>query len=291
MFVNPATLAGGELSAGARARIFPLPPRRPAAPHKITGRREGEQRADGRPERAQRSTMSPSPVSLLSQRMPEELERRLDHVEATAREELVELHAALATDLVSILSPRMSFDEAIERYLGSMNLGGDDAEAVGTRAVALMSEEEIREDIEREPHRGWGFDWRYATPLGAIRFIQRHRKRSAEEQLWMELAAARAEEKLADAHALKARAFVEILKDEVDPTTAVEHYVERLKLPEIRARIVYQRVLARLAEEGLLPRLHDDEDDDAAATASPPTASADAGTPAGADAQRQPGAS
>ncbi|HEU4559365.1 MAG TPA: hypothetical protein VFS20_16020, partial [Longimicrobium sp.] len=52
---------------------------------------------------------------------------------------------------------------------------------------------------------------------------------------------------------------------EVDPTTAVEHYVERLRLPEIRARIVYQRVLAQLAEEGLLPRLPDDEDETPAA--------------------------
>jgi hypothetical protein len=206
--------------------------------------------------------MSPSPVSLLSQRMPEELERRLDHVEATAREELVELHAALATDLVSILSPRMSFDEAIERYLESMNLGGDDAEAVGTRAVALMSEEEIREDIEREPYRGWGFDWRYATPLGAIRFIRRHRKRSAEEHLWLELAAARAEERVVDAHAKFAMRFVEILEEhDEEPPRAIELYVERLRLPEIRARLVYQRVLAGLAET-LLPNLYDEDDEE-----------------------------
>ncbi|HYJ80893.1 MAG TPA: hypothetical protein VEW03_14875 [Longimicrobiaceae bacterium] len=206
--------------------------------------------------------MPPSPVSLLSQRLPEDQERRLDHAEATAREELVETHAQLATDLVSILSPRMAFDDAIERYLGSMNLDGEDAEAVGTRAVALMSEEEIREDIEREPHRGWGFDWRYATPRGAIRFIKRHRKRSAEEHLWLELAAARAEERLVDVHAKYAMRFVEILDEhEVEPPRAIEAYVERLKLPEIRARLVYQHVLAGLAET-LLPRLHDNDDEE-----------------------------
>ncbi|HEX9937944.1 MAG TPA: hypothetical protein VGB15_12510 [Longimicrobium sp.] len=219
---------------------------------------------------------------LWHQRLPEDTERELERAEAAAHEEMVETHAHLACDLVGILAPRMPFDEAIDRYLESMGLEGDEAEAVGTRAVTLLDEQEIREDLAREGTRGWGFDWRYATPIGALRFIQRQRKRSAEESLWLELAAARAEEKLADAHAAKAREFVEILKDEVDPTTAVEHYVERLRLPEIRSRIVYQRVLAQLAEEGLLPRLPDEDDDQA------PAAGADA-EPAG-EHPAQPGA-
>lgn len=201
----------------------------------------------------------PAPL-LWHQRLPEETDRRLERAEAFAREDLVETHTRLARDLVSILAPRMPFDEAIERYLEIMNLEGDEGEMVGTRAVALMDEEEVGEDMAREGTRGWGFDWRYATPLGALRYIQRQRKRSAEEQLWLELAAARAEEALADAHAAHAMEFVEILEDEVDPTRAVELYVERLKLPEMRARLVYQRVLARLAET-LLPRLPEKDEE------------------------------
>lgn len=199
----------------------------------------------------------PSPVSLWHQRLPEELDRKLERAEAFAREDMIETHAELASDLVGILAPRMPFDEAIDRYLESMGLEGEDAEAVGSRAVAVLDEREIREDLAREGTRGWGFDWRYATPLGALRFIQRQRKRSAEEQLWLELAAARAEERIADAHAKHAQVFVDVLEEEVDPTRAVELYVERLNLPETRARIVYQRVLARLAEK-LLPRLNED---------------------------------
>jgi len=220
---------------------------------------------------------------LWHQRLPENTERELERAEAAAHEEMVEVHAALACDLVGILAPRMPFDEAIDRYLESMGVEGEEAEAIGTRAVALLDEQEIQEDLAREGTRGWGFDWRYATPLGALRFIQRQRKRSAEEQLWLELAAARAEEKLANAHAAKAREFVQILKDEVDPATAVEFYVERLGLPEIRSRIVYQRVLAALAEEGLLPRLPD-EDDDAAPASETPAAAPAAGAPPAADA-------
>lgn len=201
----------------------------------------------------------PSPVSLWHQRLPAETDRRLDRAEAAAHEDMVETHARLAVDLVHIFAPRIPFDEAIDRYLESMNLDGEEAEAVGTRAVALMDAEDVTDDLAREDTRGWGFDWRYATPLGALRYIQRHRKRSAEEALWLELAAARAEEALADAHARHARGFVDILEEVVDPTRAVELYVERLKLPEIRARLVYQRVLASLAEK-LLPRLPDDDE-------------------------------
>jgi hypothetical protein len=217
----------------------------------------------------------PSPVSLWHQRLPEELDRKLERAEAFAREDMIETHAELASDLVGVLAPRMPFDEAIDRYLESMGLEGEDAEAVGSRAVAVLDEREIREDLAREGTRGWGFDWRYATPLGALRFIQRQRKRSAEEQLWLELAAARAEERIADAHAKHAQVFVDVLEEEVDPTRAVELYVERLNLPETRARIVYQRVLARLAESHL-PRLNEPEPAADASAAPAPAAEAPA---------------
>jgi hypothetical protein len=196
-----------------------------------------------------------SPVSFL-QRMPPELSRKLERAEALARESLLDVHADLATDLVGILAPRMPFDEAIERYLETMALEGEEKEAVGTRAVAILDESELQEDMAREGTRGWGWDWRYATPLGVLRYIGRVQKRSSEEELWLELAAARAEERLVEEHARFALQFVELMDehDHADPTRAVAHYLERLDVPELRARIVYQRVMARLAED-LLPRL------------------------------------
>jgi hypothetical protein len=199
----------------------------------------------------------PSSVTMWFSRLTPELTRRLERAEALAREELVETHARLAVDLIGILAPRMPFDEAIDRYIESMGLEGDDAEMVGTRAVALMDEDDVQEDLAREGTRGWKFDWRYATPLGALRYIRRQRKRSNEEELWMELAAARSEQILSDVHERHAAGFVELLGDEVDPTRAVELYVDRLELTEFRGRLVYQRVMARLAET-LLPRLHED---------------------------------
>ena len=198
-----------------------------------------------------------SPVSQLLQRMPPELDRKLERAEALAREALIDVHANLALDLVSILAPRMPFDDAIERYLETMDLDGEEKETIGTRAVALMAEPEVQEDLQREV-RGWGWNWRYATPLGMLRYIRRQQKRSDEEELWLELAAARAEEALVEAHIGHAMRFVEVMGDHADPTRAVALYVERLELPEFRGRMVYQRVMARLADD-LLPRLPEDE--------------------------------
>lgn len=200
-----------------------------------------------------------SPVSFL-QRMPPELTRKLERAEALARESLLDVHADLATDLVGILAPRMPFDEAIARYLETMDLDGEEKEAVGTRAVAILDEGDLQEDLAREGTRGWGWNWRYATPLGVLRYIGRVQKRSNEEELWLELAAARAEERLVEEHARFALQFVELMDEHehADPTRAVAHYLERLDVPELRARIVYQRVMARLAED-LLPRLPDDD--------------------------------
>lgn len=200
-----------------------------------------------------------SPVSFL-QRMPPELERKLERAEALAREHLINTHAALATDLVGILAPRMPFDQAIERYLETMTLEGEEKEVIGTRAVALLDDADLQEDMAREGTRGWGWNWRYATPLGVLRYIGRVQKRSSEEDLWLELAAARAEEKLVEVHVEFATQFVELMDEHehADPTRAVGHYLERLDVPELRARMVYQRTIARLAED-LLPRLPDDE--------------------------------
>lgn len=197
-----------------------------------------------------------SPVTRWLQGVPQEIQRRLDRAEALAREDLVDTHARLARDLVTVLAPRMPFDEAIARYIEIMALDGEDAEAVGTHAVNLLDDADVRDDLAREGHRGWGFDWRYATPLGALRYIRRQRKRSGEEQLWMELAAARSEEAVADMHMRHALGFVEILGNVADPSRAVSLYADRLDLPDDRARIVYQRVMADLADK-LLPRLHE----------------------------------
>lgn len=200
------------------------------------------------------------------QRLPADVRRRLELAEAKAREALAETHGGQALELVAILAPRMPFDEAIDRYVEIMGLTGDAEEIVRTRALSLLSDPQTGSELARERHRGWGFDWRYATPLGALRFIRRQLRRNAEEDLWMELFAARADEALIRTHFKHALAYVETLDELVPPPQSVQLYLEDVEVPQRISPSVYQRVLARLAETHL-PRLLRDEPEGAAPSA------------------------
>lgn len=196
-------------------------------------------------------------LPLWLQPLPPELRRRLELAEAAAREARLDTHAQQALHLVAVLAPRMPFDEALERYVEIMGLMGEEAETVTTRTLVALGESALGTELARERHRtGWGLNWRYATPLGAVRFVRRQLRRNAEEDLWMELSAARAEEAIIRSHIKHAMGFVRILSDFAPPTRAVSLYLDQLEVPAARARAVYQRVLARVAEAEL-PRLLD----------------------------------
>ena len=174
------------------------------------------------------------------QRLPAELRRRIELAEAAAREAHAEAHAGQALDLVAVLAPRMPFDEAVDRYIEIMNLGGDEAELVRNRTLVALSDTDSVAEAPRGRHRGGrGLHWRYATPLGAVRFVRRQIRRSAEEDLWMELAAARAEEALIQCHIRHALYFAELLEDVAAPPRSVSFYLDRMEVPTARARAVF----------------------------------------------------
>jgi hypothetical protein len=214
--------------------------------------------------------MQPS-LPLWLQRLPPDVRRRLEIAQATAVEARTETHAQQALNLVTVLSARVAFDAAVERYIEIMGLSKEEAENVHTRALVVLSETDMRTDIARGPvTRGWGLSWRYASPLGAVRFVRRHLRRNAEEDLWMELSAARAEEAIIRTHIRSALAFVEVLKEHVPPTRSVSLYLDQLGVPAARARSVYQRAMARMAEVEL-PRFEFRGDDDRAQFGVPPS--------------------
>lgn len=194
-------------------------------------------------------------LPLWFQRLPGEIRRRLEIAEAAAAEARSDTHAQQALNLVAVLAPRMPFDEAVERYIEIMGLGGDEAEVVQTRTLVALSDSELGANLARERHRtGLGLNWRYATPLGAVRFVRRQMRRTAEEDLWMELLAARAEEAVIRTHIRHALHFVEILEELAPPPRAITLYLDQLEVPAARSRAVYQRALAQVAEREL-PRL------------------------------------
>lgn len=194
-------------------------------------------------------------LPIWTQRLPADVRRRLELAEAAAVEARADAHAGQALNLVSVLAERMPFDEAVERYIDMMGLAGDEAEAVRNRSLVALSDTDLVSDLSGERERnGRGLNWRYATPLGAVRFVRRQLRRNAEEDLWLELSAARAEEAVVRTHIRHALAFVQILGEIAPPPRAVTLYLDQLQVPAVRARQIYQRVLARVADQEL-PRI------------------------------------
>lgn len=187
-----------------------------------------------------------------TQRLSGDVRRRLELAEAAAVEARLETHAQQALNLVAVLATRLPFDEAVDRYIEVMGLTGDEAEVVRNRALVELGEAGVGADLSRERHRtGWGLNWRYATPLGAVRFVRRQLRRNAQEDLWLELSAARAEEAVVRTHIRHALNFVEIIGETAPPPRSVSLYLDQLEVPAARARAVYQRTLARVAETEL----------------------------------------
>jgi hypothetical protein len=199
-------------------------------------------------------------LPLWFQRLPPERRRRLEVAMAAAAEARLDTHAEQALNLVAVLAPRMSFDEAVERYIQMMGLGGEDAQTVRNRTLVALGSAGVTDELAKQRQPRARLSWRYATPLGAVRFVRRRLRRSAEEDLWMELSAARAEEALVRTHVVHALSFVEILREDYPPTRAVSLYLEHLDVPSARGRTVYQRTLSRIAAVEL-PRLSPDGDE------------------------------
>lgn len=194
-------------------------------------------------------------MPIWTQRLPADVRRRLELAVAAAVEARSDTHAQQALNLVAVLASRMPFDEAVERYIDVMGLAGEEAETVRNRSLVALSDSGLVADLSRERHRtGWGLNWRYATPLGAVRFVRRQLRRNAEEDLWMELSAARAEEAVMRTHIRHSLIFVQMLEEIAPPTRAVTLYLDQLEVPAVRARHIYQRVLARVADQEL-PKL------------------------------------
>jgi hypothetical protein len=181
------------------------------------------------------------------QRLPDDLRRRLDLAVAAAAEARLDTHAEQALNLVAVLATRIPFDQAVERYIQVMDLNSEEAAIVRTRALVAVGDADNAEELLKSRPSSGRLNWRYATPLGAVRFVRRKLRRNAEEDLWLELSVARAEEALIRTHVKHALGFIELLEEQYPPTRALSVYLEQMHVPSARARSVYQRTLARIA--------------------------------------------
>lgn len=192
-------------------------------------------------------------------RGPENVRRQVDVAAAAAWEALVEAHAAHALRFVGLMSTRMDFDEALDRYLDELDVRDPMASAVRSRVLialelALQEEESERPSSdsyeavrgERKDDRSHGL--KRFRPDVLVKGIARKVKEGGEVDEWIRLAVARAEEGVIRAHVDNAVTFVAVLRGHEPLHEAVDDYLEIMRVSGGRAQSVHQRTMAMLAE-------------------------------------------
>lgn len=199
-----------------------------------------------------------SPVGPLKfKRVPEPVRRQVEVAAATAWETLVEVHAHHALRFVELMASRLAFDDAVSRYLDEMDVRDPMASSIRSRVLVALEDAPTPE--EGAPPTGWslrdvtadGEGFRRFRPDRVVKGIAQRVRASEEAEQWIALAIARAEEAVIRAHIRNAAAFAALLSDQTRLDEAVEEYIDVMKISGGRAQAVFQRTMARLADEHL----------------------------------------
>ena len=199
-------------------------------------------------------------------RTPEPVRRHIDVAAATAWEALVEAHAAHALRFVALLANRAPVDQALDRYLGEMDVRDPMASSIRSRVLIALEHARAQEEgrpsladvaddtsaVDAAGETGSGGEGiKRFRPDVLVKGIARKARAAEEVESWIRLAIARAEEGIIRAHIDNAVTFTGILHGHLALDEAVEDYIELMRVSGGRAQAVYQRTMAQMAESHL----------------------------------------
>lgn len=232
--------------------------------------RPGSERAraafPARAARGQQNALEVAKVALLKN-SSRALQRQVDLTTAVCQERLLAAHVRHVVAFVDLVSDRLAFDDALDIYVRVLRLTPEQARNVGSRALAelgrrdgavdreaprsaasLPEPEPEPEDAADEQTQGGRSDALFA------RLRRRVRGRVQEDlRERINLAAARTEDALLEAHVENALIFIRALSEELSAPDATELYLDTMMLPEGLADVVYNRALRMLADRVLPP--------------------------------------
>ena len=189
------------------------------------------------------------PSLIASRRFAASTRLRLQLVFARASEALAETYQAQAAEFVRRLKPRLSVDEALQRYFHEVSVPA--ALEVTVRARALISLSGLIESAPRQETRAGG--WTVLRPDRLLDALRRRVQHIEETNLECRLAASMSEEAVAATHVRMALETAQALADEVTPDEAIMHYVRTFNLGSIDAQVILRGALAQWAELHPLP--------------------------------------
>ncbi len=189
------------------------------------------------------------PTLMGSRRFPASTKMRLQLVFARASEALAETYQAQAAEFVRRLKPRLSVDEALQRYFHEVGVPAALEETV--RARALISLAGLIESSSVHESRAAG--WTVLRPDQMIDALRKRVQHIEDTNLECRLAGSMSDEAVAMTHVRMALQTAEVLADEVTPDEAIMHYVRTFNLSSIDAQVIFRSAMAQWAELHPLP--------------------------------------
>lgn len=190
-----------------------------------------------------------APSLMGNRRFPSSTKLRLQLVFARASEALAETYQAQAAEFVRRLKPRLSVDEALQRYFHEVAVPAPLEETV--RARALISLAGLIESAPKQEGRSLG--WAALRPDQMIDALRKRVQHIEETNLECRLAGSVSDEAVAATHVRMALETAHVLADELTPDEAIMHYVRTFNLGSIDAQVIFRSAMAQWAELHPLP--------------------------------------
>jgi hypothetical protein len=189
--------------------------------------------------------------------VPDAARRKLEVATAMAWEALIEEHQQQALAFIALFEGRLSFEEALVRYLREMDLAENIATAIRTRVLIALEDGlpagqprvKLHDDLPIESAADDEDEgWRRFRPDLMVRGVIERQKRNEENERFIELAIARAEEAIIKKHIDNAITFAALLDGHESMGKAVLIYIGAIQLTGSRSQSVLQRTMAQLAD-------------------------------------------
>jgi hypothetical protein len=190
-----------------------------------------------------------------SRDLSEPMRRRVELAIAVAQERLLSTHVDHALRLIQLVGEQVPFENALGIYTRMLRLSDDEARVITTRALAILGEQVVESnaaptwtDVSPEPVESDD-----GTRKSFLRNMRQRLRGRVKDDLrrWVELAAARTEVAILNAHVENAMNFVDLLEKEQPPSESVELYLEALEVRESVSEVAYYLALSRIADEQL----------------------------------------
>ena len=185
-----------------------------------------------------------APSMMVGRRFPPPTRLRLQLVFARALEAMADTYQQQAAEFVRRLKPRLTVDEALQRYFREVGVPAGIEETVRSRALIALAGL-----IENQgQNEGRASSWTILRPDHLIDGLRRRVQFVEETNLDCRLAASISDEAVAATHVRMALETAEVLAEEATPDQAIMLYIKTFNLNSVDAQVVFRAAMSQWAE-------------------------------------------